>query len=58
VGSECFCFELAKNIGVLMVFLWDRRKIDFFGNSDGFDLYCGTELEGKCCQAWEVQGLE
>ena len=51
VGSECFCFGLAKNIGVLMVFLWDGREVDFFGDSGGFGLHCGMELEGKGCQA-------
>jgi len=29
VGSKCFCFGLAKNISVLMVFLWNRREVDF-----------------------------
>jgi len=51
VGSECFCFGLAKNIGILMVFLQNGREIDFFRDSGGFGLYCKMELEGKCCQA-------
>jgi len=25
VESECFCFGLAKDIGVLVVFLWNER---------------------------------
>jgi len=45
VGSECFCFGLAKNISVLVVSLWNRREVDFFGDSSGFGLYCGMELE-------------
>jgi len=51
VGSECFCFGLAKNIGVLVVFLWNRREVNFFGDDGRFGLYCGTELKGKSCQA-------
>ena len=51
VGSECFCFGLAKNIGVLMVFFQNGREIDFFRDGGGFGLYCRMELEGKCCRA-------
>ena len=51
IGSECFCFELAKNISVLMVFLQNRREVDFFEDGNRFGLHCGTELEGKCYQA-------
>jgi len=29
VGSECFCFGLAKNISILVIFLWNRREVDF-----------------------------
>jgi len=29
MGSKCFCFGLAKNISILMVFLQNRRKVDF-----------------------------
>jgi len=47
VGSECFCFGLAKDICILVIFLWNGREIDFFGDSSGFGLYCGTELESK-----------
>jgi len=54
VGSECFCFELAKNVGILMVFLWDGREVDFFRDGSEFGLHCGAELEGKCFQAYEV----
>ena len=49
VGSKCFCFGLAKNIGILMVFLQDGRAVDFFGDSGGFGLHCGIELERICC---------
>jgi len=48
VGSKCFGFGLAKDIGVLMVFLWNRGEVNFFGDGSGFGLYCGTELERKC----------
>ena len=51
VGSECFCFGLAKNISILVVSLWNRREVDFFGDSSGFGLYYGMELEKKCCRA-------
>jgi len=51
VRSKCFCFALAKNIGVLVVFLWNRREVDFFGDGGGFGLYCGTELKRKGCRA-------
>ena len=46
-GSECFCFELAKDICVLVIFLWNRGDVDFFGDSSRFGLYCGTELDSK-----------
>jgi len=49
VGSKCFCFGLAKNISILVVFLWNRGEINFFGDGGGFGLYCGMELKGKCC---------
>jgi len=42
MGSKCFCFGLAKNISILMVFLQNRRKVDFFRGSR-FGLHCGTE---------------
>jgi len=51
VGSECFCFGLAKNICVLMIFLWNRGEVDFFKYGSGFGLYCRTELESKYFQA-------
>jgi len=51
VGSKCFCFGLAKNISVLMVFLWDGSEVDFFGDGGGFDLHYGTELESKYFRA-------
>jgi len=47
VGSECFCFGLAKNICVLVIFLWNGGEVDFFGDGNGFGLYCGTELNSK-----------
>ena len=49
VGSESFCFGFAKDIGILVVFLWNRREVDFFEDGGRFGLHCGTELEGKCC---------
>jgi len=51
VGSECFCFGLAKNIGVLVVFFQNGREVDFLGDSGRFGLYCGVKLEGKCFRA-------
>ena len=48
VGSKCFCFGLAKDISVLVVFLWNGGEVDFLGDSSRFGLYCRTELEGKC----------
>jgi len=47
VGSECFCFELAKDIYILMIFLWNGEEIDFFGDGSGFGLHCGTDLKSK-----------
>ena len=47
VGSECFCFGLAKNIWVLMIFLWNGGEVNFFRDGSGFGLHCGTELESK-----------
>jgi len=49
VESKCFCSRLAQNIGILMVFLWNRREVDFLRNGSGFDLHCGIELKEKCC---------
>ena len=54
--SEYFCFGLAKHISVLMVFLQDRKEVNFFRDSGRIGLYCETELEGECCRAYEVQG--
>jgi len=51
VGGERLCFGLAKNIGVLVVFLRNSGEVDFLGDGDGFGLYCGTELEGECFRA-------
>jgi len=48
VGGKCFCFGLAENIGILVVFLWNSEEVDFLRDGSGFGLYCGTELEGKC----------
>jgi len=47
VRSECFCFGLAKDICVLVIFLWNRGEVNFFGDSNRFGLYCGTKLESK-----------
>jgi len=43
MGSECFCFGLAKNISILMVFLQNGREVNFFGDGSRFGLHCGTE---------------
>jgi len=51
VESKCFYFGFAKYIGILVVFLWDRREVDFFKDGGRFGLYCKMELEGECCQA-------
>jgi len=51
VGGECFCFGLAKNIGVLVVLFWNSREVDLFGDGGEFGLYCGTELEKECFRA-------
>jgi len=51
VGGEYFCFGLAENIGVLVVFFQNRGEIDFLGDSGGFGLYCEAKLEGKHFQA-------
>jgi len=48
VGGECFCFGLAKNIYILVIFLWNRGEIDFFEDGGRFGLYCGTKLEEEC----------
>jgi len=48
VGGECFCFGLVKDIGVLVVFFRNSGEINLLGDSGGFSLYCGTELEGEC----------
>ena len=47
VGSKCFCFGLAKNISVLVVFFWNGREVNFLGGGGRFGLHCGLELEGK-----------
>jgi len=51
VESECFRFGLAKDICVLVIFLWNGGEVDFFGYGSGFGLYCGTELESKYFRA-------
>jgi len=51
VGSKYFCFGLAKDICVLVIFLWNGGEVDFFGNGSGFGLYCGTELESEYFRA-------
>jgi len=47
VGGEYFCFGLAKDICVLVIFLWNGGEVDFFRDGSGFGLYCGTELDSK-----------
>jgi len=47
VGSESFYFGLAKNICVLVIFLWNGGEINFFRYGSGLGLYCGTELDSK-----------
>jgi len=51
VGSKCFYFGLAKNISILVIFLWNKREINFFGDDGGFGLYYKMELERKCYRA-------
>ena len=51
VGSECFCFGLAKDICILVIFLWNGGEVDFFGDGSGFGLYCGTELDSEYFRA-------
>jgi len=51
VWGECFCFGLAKDIGVLVVFFRNGGEVDFLGDGGGFGLYCGAKLEGKCFRA-------
>ena len=51
VGSECFCFGLAKDICILVIFLWNGGEIDFFRDGSGFGLHCETELESKYFRA-------
>ena len=51
VGSECFCFGLAKDICVLVIFLWNGEEVNFFGDGGGFGLHCGTDLESKYFRA-------
>ena len=48
VGGECFCFGLAKNIGILVVFFQNSGEVGFLRDGSGFGLYCGMELKGKC----------
>jgi len=38
VGGECFCFGLAKDIGIFVVFFQNSREVDFLGNGSGFSL--------------------
>jgi len=40
VGGECFCFGLAEDIGVLVVFFWNSGEVDFLGDGSGLGLYC------------------
>jgi len=47
VGSKCFCFGLAKDICVLVIFFWNGGEVNFFGYGSGLGLYCGTELDSK-----------
>jgi len=47
VGNECFCFGLAKDICILVIFLWNRGEVDFFRYGSGLGLYYGTELDSK-----------
>jgi len=51
VGSECFCFGLAKDVCVLVIFLWNGGEVDFFRDGSGFGLYCGTELDSEYFRA-------
>jgi len=51
MGGECFCFGLAKNISVLVVFFQNSGEINFLGDGGGFGLYRGAKLKGKCFRA-------
>jgi len=51
VGSKCFCFGLAKDICILVIFLWNGGEVDSFGDGSGFGLYCGTELDSEYFRA-------
>jgi len=48
VEGECFCFGLAKDIGILVVLFQNSREVNFFRDGGGFGLYYETELEGEC----------
>jgi len=47
--GKYFCFGLAKYISILMVFLWNKREVNFFRDVGGIGLHYGTELERKYC---------
>jgi len=47
VGSKSFCFGLAKDICVLVIFFWNGGEVNFFGYGSGLGLYYGTELDSK-----------
>ena len=51
VGSKCFCFGFAKDICILIIFLWNREEVDFFRDDSRFGLHCGMELESKYFRA-------
>jgi len=38
VGGECFCFGLAKDISVFVVFFRNSGEVDFLGDGGGFGL--------------------
>ena len=46
-----FCFGLAKDICVLVIFLWNGGEVNFFRDGSGFGLHYGTKLESKYFQA-------
>jgi len=38
VGGKCFCFGLAKDVGVFVVFFQNSREVNFLRDGGGFGL--------------------
>ena len=61
MGGECFCFGLAKDIGVLVVFFRNSGEVDFLGDGGGFGLYLEQNwrenvFEPERREAWSRAG--